>query len=52
VESIALILQDEDRRRRMAASARSLHVPSAAQRLSEIVLTLAGIDPVARTPVH
>jgi UDP-N-acetylglucosamine--N-acetylmuramyl-(pentapeptide) pyrophosphoryl-undecaprenol N-acetylglucosamine transferase len=52
VESIASILQDEDRRRRMAASARSLHVPSAAQRLSEIILALAGIDPVARTQVN
>jgi UDP-N-acetylglucosamine--N-acetylmuramyl-(pentapeptide) pyrophosphoryl-undecaprenol N-acetylglucosamine transferase len=49
VESIASILQDEDRRRRMAVSARALHIPSAAQRLSEIVLTLAGTDPVART---
>jgi len=48
VKSIASILQDENRRRRMAVSARSLHIPSAAQRLSEIVLTLAGIDPAAR----
>jgi UDP-N-acetylglucosamine--N-acetylmuramyl-(pentapeptide) pyrophosphoryl-undecaprenol N-acetylglucosamine transferase len=41
-KSIASILQDEDRRRRMAVSARSLHIPSAVQRLSEIVLTLTG----------
>jgi UDP-N-acetylglucosamine--N-acetylmuramyl-(pentapeptide) pyrophosphoryl-undecaprenol N-acetylglucosamine transferase len=51
-KSIASVLQDEDRRRRMAVAARSLHIPRAAQRLSEIVLTLAGIDPVARTPEH
>jgi UDP-N-acetylglucosamine--N-acetylmuramyl-(pentapeptide) pyrophosphoryl-undecaprenol N-acetylglucosamine transferase len=51
-KSIASILQDEDRRRRMAVSARSLHIPRAAQRLSQIVFTLAGIDPVTGTLEH
>ena len=41
--SIASVLQDEDGRRRMAESARFLHVPNAAQRLSEIILTLASV---------
>ena len=50
VKALASVLQDEDRRRRMAVAARSLHIPNAAQRLSEIVLTLAGIDPAAQTP--